>query len=59
LLEAKDALENVLQTLGSPVPDDLTAVGLQQALHALGEITGETATANIIERIFRDFCIGK
>ncbi|MBL8060966.1 MAG: tRNA uridine-5-carboxymethylaminomethyl(34) synthesis GTPase MnmE [Chthonomonas sp.] len=49
---AKDVFE-------SPVPDDLAAVHLRDALHALGEITGDTASEDMIDRIFRDFCIGK
>lgn len=60
LLErAKEALANARSTLGSPMPDDLAAVGLRDAAAALGEITGETATPDIVERIFHDFCIGK
>lgn len=40
-------------------PPDLAAVGLRSAIQALGRITGETADADMIARIFRDFCIGK
>ena len=32
---------------------------LLAALAALGEITGQTATEEIIERIFSRFCVGK
>ena len=30
-----------------------------RALHALGEITGETATEELLDRIFSTFCVGK
>jgi tRNA modification GTPase len=40
-------------------PPDLAAVGIRAAINSLGKITGETADADIIARIFRDFCIGK
>ena len=32
---------------------------LRLAHHALGEITGETASEDMIEQIFSGFCIGK
>ncbi len=40
-------------------PPDLVCVPLYAAMDALGEITGETAPDQIIERVFRDFCVGK
>lgn len=58
--EALEASRGVIETLGSDVaPDDLATVGLRSALRALGEVTGETASPDVIERIFHDFCIGK
>jgi tRNA modification GTPase len=59
LQEALCAIDRVAVTLTSPVPDDLAAVDLQTSIRALGEITGETAPPDVIERIFHDFCIGK
>ena len=38
---------------------DRLATELQDALAALGEITGQTATEEILERIFSRFCVGK
>jgi len=46
-------------TLKSNRPPDLAAVNLRGAIEHLGEITGETASPDMVERIFRDFCIGK
>lgn len=40
-------------------PLDQTAADLRSALDAIGEITGETATEDILERIFSRFCVGK
>jgi len=40
-------------------PFDLLSTLLRGAANHLGEITGETASADMIERIFADFCIGK
>lgn len=38
---------------------ELVATDLREALNALGEITGRTAAADLIERIFAKFCVGK
>ncbi|MHB8834546.1 MAG: tRNA uridine-5-carboxymethylaminomethyl(34) synthesis GTPase MnmE [Candidatus Methylomirabilia bacterium] len=38
---------------------DRVALELLAALAALGEITGQTATEEILERIFSRFCVGK
>lgn len=38
---------------------ELVATDLREALSALGQITGRTAAADLIERIFSQFCVGK
>ena len=38
---------------------DMISVDLKEAWEALGEITGETATEEIISTIFAKFCVGK
>jgi tRNA modification GTPase len=62
----KDALRRGLEhtqaaraTLADGLPLDFVAIDLRATLDALGEITGETATADLLDRIFAEFCIGK
>ena len=38
---------------------ELLAVDLRDALSALGAVTGETTTDEILDQIFSTFCIGK
>jgi tRNA modification GTPase len=38
---------------------ELVAVRVREALSALGTITGETATEELLDRIFATFCVGK
>ena len=60
LLEAaKSHIESAQKTLDQSLPTDLATVHLQAAVASLGEITGESATADVLENIFRNFCIGK
>lgn len=53
LLESAQTIEN------ESVPDDLAAVTLRGALRKIGELTGESAPADVLEQIFSQFCIGK
>jgi tRNA modification GTPase len=48
----------VREAAGRDEPE-LEAADLRRALTALGEITGETATEDLLDRIFSTFCLGK
>ncbi len=59
LMLAREAVAEARATLEHDRPADLLSVCLREALASIGQITGETASADMIERIFQYFCIGK
>jgi tRNA modification GTPase len=59
LKSASESLIRVREGLGASLPADLLAQDIRETLHYLGEITGEVTTDEILENIFRNFCIGK
>jgi tRNA modification GTPase len=59
LLRAGQALEAASATLLHSGGDELVAIDLRQALDELGKVVGAVVTDDILDRIFRRFCIGK
>lgn len=60
LLErAFSSLEDFKNGLLGEIYLDLIAVDLKEAIDALGEITGEVTSVDILNRMFKDFCVGK
>ncbi len=56
---AEEALNAARTGLANDVPGDLIASDVRQALHHLGNITGEVDPEDILDHIFSNFCIGK
>lgn len=59
LKHVSESLERIISGLSENLPEDLIAVDIRQAIHYLGEITGEITTDEILGNIFKNFCIGK
>jgi tRNA modification GTPase len=59
LKQTNDALDRVLEGMGSEITGDFLAMDIRQALHYLGEITGQVTTDDLLDNIFSKFCIGK
>jgi tRNA modification GTPase len=59
LKEAKEALQTVNDTLDAQYSSDILALEIKRALEALGTITGEITSDEILGNIFGKFCIGK
>ncbi len=59
LINVSESLGRVLTGLDNNIPEDFIAIDIRQAIHYLGEITGEITTDEILGNIFKNFCIGK
>lgn len=59
LREAYEAMEKVLESMEAGLPEDFYSIDLMQGYESLGEITGESVDENLINTIFREFCMGK
>jgi len=59
LEDAVLALDAVLAGIATGTGTELLAADLRQALAALGEITGEISSDDLLTSIFTQFCIGK
>ncbi len=59
LIQTQNALQAVLEGLDKDTTGDFLALDIRQALHYLGEITGEITTDDLLANIFGKFCIGK
>jgi len=56
------ALEHVRaaqETHARGMPEDFVSIDVIAAVTALGEITGESATEDLLDTIFQRFCVGK
>lgn len=59
LRHVSESLGRIISGLSENIPEDLIAIDIRQAVHFLGEITGEITTDEILGNIFKNFCIGK
>ena len=59
LTQAVGHVRNAIEAQQSGLSPDLVSIDVREAVDALGEITGETATEDLLNTIFSRFCIGK
>lgn len=60
--QIKKAIENVnnaILAIKENTPVDISSIYIKQALEDLGEITGKNVNEDIINEIFKNFCLGK
>lgn len=60
LLHAQESIGRVIEGIVTGLSGDLLSEDLRQCIHQLSEITGGTiTTSDVLNSIFKDFCIGK
>ena len=56
---AKESLCRLRESIDSDMPEDFYTIDMTDAYESLGRIIGETIEDDIVDKIFRDFCMGK
>ena len=56
---AKASVDRAMTALREGVTPDALLTDVEEALAALGELTGKTVREDVTDRIFRRFCVGK
>ena len=57
--KANEAIKNASSSLLSGIPIDMIETDLKGCFEYLGQIIGDTYEEALIDRLFRDFCVGK
>ncbi len=59
LVKAKEALKSAIDAIEAGIEANMTFIDIENAISALGEITGQTVAEEIVDTIFHSFCVGK
>lgn len=59
LMDTAESLLQLMESIDTGMPEDLFSIDLLNAYESLGKIIGETVEEDIINKIFKDFCMGK
>ncbi len=57
--EALNSINGALNNVSESLPVDMIEIDIKKAWDLLGEITGEAYEDELIDTLFRDFCLGK
>lgn len=59
VMQAVNELHRVEQSIKDGMPEDFFTIDLMEAYQQLGLINGDTATEDLVNKIFEEFCMGK
>ncbi|WP_224398114.1 tRNA uridine-5-carboxymethylaminomethyl(34) synthesis GTPase MnmE [Staphylococcus delphini] len=59
LKQAKNAIQDAIDAAEMGVPMDMVQIDLTRTWEILGEIIGESASEELIDQLFSQFCLGK
>jgi tRNA modification GTPase len=59
MLAARQSLDHAAEGLRRGLAPELVAVDVQNALDAIGAVTGAVSSEDVLDSVFREFCIGK
>ena len=59
IIKSIDNENKAIESIDNNMPIDIATISIRQVLDELGKITGETATEDLINEIFKKFCLGK
>jgi len=59
LIRTNQSLSKSIDSLKKGMGEELVAIDLREAVECLEEATGERFSEDLLERIFKDFCVGK
>lgn len=59
LEHARDCVRNAREAAVADLPADFLAIDVKAAIAGLGEMTGDAIAEDVIEEVFRSFCVGK
>ncbi|MCX5750252.1 MAG: tRNA uridine-5-carboxymethylaminomethyl(34) synthesis GTPase MnmE [Candidatus Saganbacteria bacterium] len=59
ITRSQKALEKALDSLSKDMDAEFVALDVKDAVLALGEVTGEVVTDELLDRVFSSFCVGK
>lgn len=59
LLQARESLKLVISSIEAGMPEDFYSIDLMNAYEVLGKIIGENVEEDLVNMIFKEFCMGK
>ena len=59
VISAIGSIDAVLQAIDADMPEDFYTIDMMDAYKELGLINGETASEDLVNKIFKEFCMGK